>query len=109
MTVNPSELWPLVAIIAAGVGCVGWLYNRLQANKDDLASHKLHCAENFVSKEGLKEVRDEIMHGVRDLRTSVDISMRDMKASVDGLNSRIDRVAESRATTSRTRSSDRSS
>lgn len=92
-------------MLAALVGSLWWLYSRLQSNKDDLAAHKLHCAETYVSKEGLREVRDEIMHGVRDLRTSFDQSMRDMKASVDGLNQRIDRVAERPPT--RARSSDR--
>ena len=107
MTITPSELWPAVAMIAVCVGSLWWFYGRLQSNKDDLAAHKLHCAETYVSKEGLREVRDEIMHGVRDLRASVDQSMRDVKASVDGLNQRIDRVAE-RTPASRARQSDRS-
>lgn len=46
-----------------------------------LAEYKTHVAETYVSKAGLREVRDEIMTGVRDL-----------KGSVSSIHSRIDQV-----------------
>lgn len=49
--------------------------------KDDLAEHKLHVAETYVSKAGLREVRDEIM-----------TAMRDLKGSVTNIHARIDQV-----------------
>lgn len=52
-------------------------------NSKELAEHKLHVAETYITKQGLREVRDEIMGGVRDL-----------KNSVDHLNERMDRVIE---------------
>lgn len=39
--------------------------------REELAAHKLHVAETYVSKAGLREVRDEIMTAVRDLKGSV--------------------------------------
>lgn len=48
-----------------------------------LAAHKLHVAETYVTKAGLREFRDEVMTGVRDLKGSVSI-----------LHERIDRFIE---------------
>lgn len=36
-----------------------------------LAEHKLHVAENYITKAGMREMRDEIMTGVRELKGSV--------------------------------------
>lgn len=36
-----------------------------------LADHKLHVAENYITKAGMREMRDEIMTGVRELKGSV--------------------------------------
>lgn len=46
-----------------------------------LAEHKLHVAENYITKAGMREMRDEIMTGVREL-----------KGSVSGLHERIDQI-----------------
>lgn len=43
-------LWPL--LLAWNV----YLYRRTQANKDDLFGFRLHVAENYTSKEDLKEM-----------------------------------------------------
>ena len=48
-----------------------------------LASHKLHVAETYITKVGLREFRDEVMTGVRDL-----------KGSVSTLHERMDRFIE---------------
>ena len=52
-----------------------------------LATHKLHVAETYVTKAGLREFRDEVMTGVRDLKGSVSI-----------LHERIDRLIEAAKT-----------
>lgn len=32
-----------------------------------LAEHKLHCAETYITKQGMRETRDEIMSGIKGL------------------------------------------
>ncbi|PBC02664.1 hypothetical protein [Mesorhizobium sp. WSM3860] len=51
---------------------------------EQLAAHKLHVAETYITKAGLREFRDEVMTGVRDL-----------KGSVSTLHERMDRFIES--------------
>ena len=46
-----------------------------------LAEHKLHVAENYVTKAGMREFRDEVMGGIKEL-----------KGSVSGLHERMDQV-----------------
>ncbi len=46
-----------------------------------LSEYKTHVAETYVSKQGLREVRDEIMSG-----------MRDLKGGMSSLHERIDQV-----------------
>lgn len=36
-----------------------------------LAEHKLHVAETYVTKSGLREFRDEVMSGIKELKGSV--------------------------------------
>lgn len=36
-----------------------------------LAEHKLHVAETYVTKSGLREFRDEVMGGIKELKGSV--------------------------------------
>lgn len=50
-----------------------------------LAEHKLHVAENYITKSGLREQTEQIMGG-----------MATIKSSVDQLNQRMDRVIENR-------------
>ncbi|CDX55853.1 conserved hypothetical protein [Mesorhizobium plurifarium] len=50
---------------------------------EQLAAHKLHVAETYITKAGLREFRDEVMTGVRDL-----------KGSVSTLHERMDRFIE---------------
>ncbi|MDF2998907.1 MAG: putative phage related protein [Xanthobacteraceae bacterium] len=50
---------------------------------DMLAEHKIHAAETYVTRDSVREMKDEIMGAVRD-----------MKAGVDHLNERLDRVIE---------------
>lgn len=87
MTINPSEVWPLVAIIAVGVGALWWLWNRIQSVKDDLSAYKLHVAETYVPNIAMRGMKDEIMGAVRDLKT-------DMKGSIDHMVDRLDRFTQ---------------
>lgn len=36
-----------------------------------LADQKLHVAENYVTKAGMREFRDEVMGGIKELKGSV--------------------------------------
>jgi hypothetical protein len=36
-----------------------------------LAEHKLHVAETYVTKAGLREFRDEVMGGIKEIKGSV--------------------------------------
>lgn len=38
-----------------------------QMTQAQLAEHKLHVAETYITKQGLRETRDEIMSGIRGL------------------------------------------
>lgn len=48
-----------------------------------LAEFRLHCSETYVRKDGLREMRDELVGRIGDV-----------KLSVDHLNDRMDRVIE---------------
>lgn len=50
----------------------------------ELAAHKLHIAENYVSKQGLKETRDEILKAVGGLRDD----FRHLTSRLDSLHER---------------------
>lgn len=83
----------LITVVGAAFGYwryfeseVGSAHRRAEKVAEDLAAHKLHVAEAYVSKQGLRETKDEIMtaiHGV--------------KAGVDSVAMRVDRLVESRA------------
>lgn len=50
---------------------------------EQLAEFRLHCSETYVRKDGLREMRDELVGRIGDV-----------KLSVDHLNDRMDRVIE---------------
>ena len=66
--------------------------NRAQLVADDFARYQTHVAEHYVSKSGLREVRDEIMG-----------ALDKFGGNLDRINDRIDRVADKPAPVSRTR------
>lgn len=53
------------------------------ALRDDLAEHKLHTAEKYITKEGLRETTEQIMGGIGGLKTAI-----------DNMTLRVDRVVE---------------
>lgn len=77
-------------VIAAGITVLGFVSGiwwrvegMIRKNTDDLAAHKLHSAETYVSKAGLREVEERIMDGLIALG-----------AQIAGMNGRIDRMLE---------------
>lgn len=49
--------------VVAGIGTVAWwayrsLHARVSDNEKELAAHKLHCAENFVTNDSLQKAID---------------------------------------------------
>lgn len=49
----------------------------------DLAAHKLHAAETFITKQGMRESTDSIMDAIHGV-----------KAAVDHMTMRVDRIVE---------------
>lgn len=56
---------------------------RAQTVADDFAKYQTHVAEHYVSKSGLREVRDEIMG-----------ALDKVGGNLDRINDRIDRVSD---------------
>lgn len=57
----------------------------------DLAAHKLHVAETYVSKQGHREATEQIMHAIQGV-----------KGAVEHLGGRIDALYSGSSTTRRT-------
>lgn len=60
--------------------------------RSELAGHKLHCAETYITKAGMRETRDEIMEAIHGV-----------KQAVDHMTVRVDRIVESQASKPRPR------
>lgn len=58
----------------------------------DLAAHKLHVAEHYITKAGMRDTRDEIMEAIHGV-----------KQAVDHMALRVDRVVENQAAKPRPR------
>ena len=63
---------------------------RAQTVADEFATYRTHVAETYVSKQGLREVRDEIMG-----------ALDKVGGNLDRINDRIDRVSDKPAPRSR--------
>jgi len=76
--VTPEILTGLVALVGLIGAAFGyWRYfesrvsdarGRADDVSRDLAAHKLHVAENYTTKSGMKEIKDEILGAVGGLR-----------------------------------------
>ncbi|MEK1891965.1 MAG: hypothetical protein AAAB20_01475 [Rhizobium sp.] len=60
--------------------------------REELALHKLHTAEHYVSKAGLRETTDQIMEAISGV-----------KAAVDNMTLRVDRIVEGQGRRTTTR------
>lgn len=58
----------------------------------DLAAHKLHCAETFITKAGMRDATETIMDAIQGV-----------KQAVDHMALRVDRVVENQASKPRPR------
>ena len=77
-----SEIMAVVGFFVMLMGTVSGIWWRIEgkvgsatarADKvaDDLAAHKLHAAETFVTKSGLREIKEEILGAVGGIRDDV--------------------------------------
>ena len=64
--------------------------DRAAALEKDLAAHRLHTAETYVSKQGLRETKEEIMAAITGVHQAV-----------ENMTQRVDRIVEGRAGTRR--------
>jgi len=86
-----GEIVTLFVIILTAIAGVWYKVElKIDAAKDkaeaaaaELALYKTHIAENYITKSGLHEFRDEIMHGIREV-----------KGDLDHITDRLDRVFE---------------
>lgn len=63
------------------------------AVRADLAAHKLHAAETFITKQGMRESTESIMEAIHGV-----------KAAVDHMTMRVDRIVENQVKRPTTRS-----
>ncbi len=93
-----GELITFFIVVFGAIAGVWWRVEaKIEAAKakaeeaaSSLEKYKTYVAESYVSKQGLREVRDEIMSGVREI-----------KGSVEHITDRLDRVFEASKQTSR--------
>jgi hypothetical protein len=88
---TPENLLYLVLAIAAAVGGVYWRFSSVVSDarndtasvRSDLAAHKLHTAETYVTKAGMQEQTAAIMKAIDSVGDKIDRT-----------NERLDRVFE---------------
>lgn len=68
----------LITIVGAAFGYWRYFEGRVSVAKDkadkvgeDLAAHRLHVAEHYSTKTGMREIKDEILAGVGGIRDDV--------------------------------------
>ncbi|WFU89003.1 hypothetical protein QA644_08160 [Rhizobium sp. CC1099] len=94
---TPEEIMKAVLffLTVAGAGWGIWwrIDNKVAESRKEtervaeaLAGHKLYVAENYVSKQGLRETTDQIMEAISGV-----------KAAVDNMTLRVDRIVENQA------------
>jgi hypothetical protein len=91
MTIGPLEMFYLLAFVAAGVGGIYWRWGAVIGKvRDDLAGHKLHVAERYVTKAGMQEQTSQIMRAIEGVGSRI-----------DGVHERLDRAFEASKVTRR--------
>jgi hypothetical protein len=85
--VNMNITWEVVAAVMTLMTFVAGIWWRVEGmirkNTDDLATHKLHVAESYITKAGMRDITDQIMEAIGGLG-----------AQITGMNGRIDRMLE---------------
>jgi len=88
--VSAEQMVYLVLAIAGAVGGAYWRFSSLVASvKDELAAHRLHTAETYVTKAGMQEQTASLMKAIEGVGSRLD-------ARLDGVNDRLDRLYESK-------------
>jgi hypothetical protein len=81
---TPEQMVYLILAVAGAVGTAYWRISSVMTEiRSDLAAHKLHVAETYITKAGLRETTEQIISAVHGVKTDV-----------HSLNERIDRIIE---------------
>ena len=99
-----AEIMAVVGFIVMLFGAVSGVWWRIEgkvklaedkASKvaDDLAAHRLHTAETYITKQGMRETTEQIMDAIHGV-----------KQAVDHMTVRVDRIVENQAKPRVTRS-----
>lgn len=79
--------WVISGVSATGMLMVGYLFNRVEGNEQGLSELRLHIAQNFVQKEDLYKILD-------DLRSQLTEIKMENKESYNQINSKIDKILD---------------
>lgn len=80
-----------VGVFGAIFGVWKYVDGKIGAVRDELAAHRLHVAESYVTKAGMQEQTAQIMRAIEGVGNRI-----------DAFGERLDRVFESRSTSRRT-------
>lgn len=78
-----QEIMGAVLFVLAIIGAISGAWWRIEGRvkqvddkaaklADDLSNHKLHVAETYITKAGMREVRDQIMDAISGVRGSIE-------------------------------------
>lgn len=85
MNITVDTVYFILAILAAAGG-IYWRWGAVISKiRDELAAHKLHVAETYVTKAGMQEQTTQIMKAIEGVGNRI-----------DGLHERLDRAFESK-------------
>ncbi|MBZ9980381.1 hypothetical protein LB521_04370 [Mesorhizobium sp. BR-1-1-8] len=83
---TPEQMVYLVLAVAGAVGGAYWRFSTvLSAVKDELAAHKVHTAETYVTKAGMQEQTNALMRAIESIGSRI-----------DSMSERLDRVFEAK-------------
>ncbi len=96
MTSEDIIKWVMFFLAVSGAGWGVWwkIDGKLEKVKTDLAAHKLHTAETYITKQGLRETTDQIMGAISGVKTAV-----------ENMTLRVDRIVENQNKPTRSRPS----
>lgn len=92
MNITAEMVFLFLAVIGA-IGGAWWRWSAAIGQvRDDLAAHKLHTAETYITKQGMREATESIMEAISGVKTAV-----------DHMTLRVDRIVENQSKTRTTR------
>lgn len=101
MTIT-TELVAFIILVFGAVSGIWWrVEGKVKGAEDkadkvgaELAAHKLHTAETYITKQGMRETTEQIMEAIHGVKTAV-----------DHMTLRVDRIVENQAKPRATRAS----